>query len=178
MPTPKPKAGTTKPNRFVERAVLIMMAPNTSIIANASANVARVTKTSPNTVLKARPTTSKTAPLKKPIESSPMRRVDSLILTTTMKVKRAITSSTIVSNRFPNSITPWKPISGVLIRESSVHLGQVGQPKPLPVRRTAPPVTTIKIWVTSDSQTNSRNRSGDTMPLNQRPFRVFINALT
>ncbi|EIC91297.1 hypothetical protein IMCC13023_08500 [Candidatus Aquiluna sp. IMCC13023] len=66
----------------------------------------------------------------------------------------------------------------MLTRESSVHFGQVGQPKPLPVSRTAPPVTTIKIWVTSDNQTNNRNRSGDTMPLNHRPLRVFINALT
>jgi len=37
--------------------------------------------------------------------------------------------------------------------DSSVHLGQVGQPKPEPVNLTIPPVTTIRIWLTNEAQT-------------------------
>ncbi|SCD61844.1 hypothetical protein GA0115246_1038510 [Streptomyces sp. SolWspMP-sol7th] len=51
--------------------------------------------------------------------------------------------STYVSIRLPNSMTPWNPISRVVVSEVSVHCGQVGQPSPDPVSRTAPPVTTM-----------------------------------
>jgi hypothetical protein len=53
------------------------------------------------------------------------------------------------------------PISGTLTNESSVHFGQVGQPRPEPVKRTAPPVTTIKISLISESQLYSRSRFGE-----------------
>jgi hypothetical protein len=38
------------------------------------------------------------------------------------------------------------PISGVVMRESSVQLGQVGHPSPEAVNRTNPPVPTMPIW--------------------------------
>ena len=52
------------------------------------------------------------------------------------------------SSRLPNSMKPWMPISGVATREASVHSGQVGQPRPDDVSRTAPPVPTMSTWVT------------------------------
>ena len=42
------------------------------------------------------------------------------------------------------------PISGVVARDPSVQRGQVGQPRPEAVNRTAPPVTTRTIWPTRD----------------------------
>lgn len=56
---------------------------------------------------------------------------------------------TYVSMRLPNSMAPWKPISLVAVRDWSVHLGHVGQPRPEPVRRTAPPVTTMTTVMTT-----------------------------
>ena len=44
----------------------------------------------------------------------------------------ATTTSTNVSRRLPNSMTPWMPISGVATSESPVHCGHVGQPRPEP----------------------------------------------
>ena len=41
-----------------------------------------------------------------------------------------------------------------------MHFGHVGQPRPEPVNLTSPPVTTIRICVARESQTNSRNRLG------------------
>ena len=57
----------------------------------------------------------------------------------------ARTTSTLVSVRLPNSMYLWKPsaCSTVGVTEPSTHSGQVGQPSPLPVTRTSPPVTTI-----------------------------------
>ena len=40
-------------------------------------------------------------------------------------------------------MTPWPASSGVGTRLAPVQRGQVGQPRPEPVSRTAPPVTTI-----------------------------------
>src|SRR5690606_14877563 len=43
------------------------------------------------------------------------------------------------------------PRAGWLTKESSVHRGQVGQPNPEPVRRTAPPVTMMAMLTTTDA---------------------------
>ena len=71
------------------------------------------------------------------------------IRTTSRKVTTATSARTKVNRRLPNSITPWMPISGVATRESGVHRGHVGQPRPDPVRRTRPPVPTMPICTTS-----------------------------
>ena len=71
----------------------------------------------------------------------------------------AIATSRNVSRRLPNSITPWMPISGVVTSESAVHCGQVGQPSPDPVNRTAPPVATIRIWPTKVAIARARTRT-------------------
>ena len=47
-----------------------------------------------------------------------------------------------LSSRLPNSIAPLMPISGVVVYDVFGASGQVGQPRPEPVRRTAAPVTT------------------------------------
>ena len=83
------------------------------------------------------------------------------VLLTTMKVNRAMMIRTKVRSLLPNSITPCQPISGTVTKESSVHLGQVGQPSPEPVRRTKPPVTTIRIWLTKDAQAYDFKRLGE-----------------
>ena len=41
------------------------------------------------------------------------------------------------------SMVPWMPISRVPSRLSPLQVGQVGQPRPEAVSRTAPPVTTM-----------------------------------
>ncbi len=64
--------------------------------------------------------------------------------------------TTKVSVRLPNSTTPWMPSSGVLTSDSSVQLGNVGQPSPESVSRTAPPVTTIPICATSEAIAHRR----------------------
>jgi hypothetical protein len=61
---------------------------------------------------------------------------------------------------------PCQPISGTVTKESSVHLGQVGHPSPEPVKRTKPPVTTIKIWLTKDAHAYTFNRFGEKIALN------------
>src|SRR5688572_14645529 len=50
-----------------------------------------------------------------------------------------------VRERLPNSMYLWKPsaCSTVGVIDPSTHSGQVGQPRPLPVTRTSPPVTTM-----------------------------------
>ena len=64
---------------------------------------------------------------------------------TTSTVAIASTSSTPVRVRLPNSMYLWKPsaCSTVGVIEPSTHSGHVGQPSPLPVTRTRPPVTTM-----------------------------------
>jgi hypothetical protein len=47
----------------------------------------------------------------------------------------------------------------VVTKESSVHRGQVGQPNPEPVSRTAPPVPIMSIWLTSDAQAKTFTRT-------------------
>ena len=80
------------------------------------------------------------------------KRSDFMVRRMTMKVSPAIITKTKVRSRLPNSIRPWIPISGTDTNDSSVHFGQVGQPRPDPVRRTSPPVTTISIWLASEAQ--------------------------
>src|SRR5699024_4748037 len=63
---------------------------------------------------------------------------------------RAMTLSTPVRVRLPNSMSGWNVISawncGVNCPGS--HIGHSEQPSPEPVRRTAPPVTMMPIWAT------------------------------
>ena len=69
---------------------------------------------------------------------------------------------TYVSIRLPNSIAPWMPCAGVAKRLSSVHLGQVSQPRPEPVSRTAPPVTMMTTLITTRGERGAlRTVSGD-----------------
>lgn len=56
---------------------------------------------------------------------------------------------TYVSMRLPNSMAPWMPMSEVGVRLPEVHLGQVSQPSPDWVSRTAPPVTTMTTAITT-----------------------------
>ena len=67
---------------------------------------------------------------------------------------------TYVSMRLPNSIAPWRPCSGVAIRLLSVHLGQVSQPRPEPVSRTAPPVTMMTRLITTAESAARRSIFG------------------
>ena len=53
----------------------------------------------------------------------------------------------LVSIRLPNSMTPW--VLSSVYSEVCVHFGHVGQPSPEPVTRTATPVTTISVNMTS-----------------------------
>ena len=59
------------------------------------------------------------------------------------KVATATAASTKVSVRLPNSIGRWTSSAPCGVNDRSVHRGQVGQPSPEPVSRTAPPVTTM-----------------------------------
>ena len=61
-------------------------------------------------------------------------------------------ASTKVSVRFPNSMIEWKSSAPCGVNDSSVHRGQVGQPSPDAVRRTAPPVSTMPMLATRVAQ--------------------------
>ena len=61
--------------------------------------------------------------------------------TTTVAIAAAVRTN--VSSRLVNSMTPWPASSGVGTKLVPVQRGQVGQPSPEPVSRTAPPVTTM-----------------------------------
>src|SRR3954465_9006151 len=61
--------------------------------------------------------------------------------TTTVAIAAAVRTK--VSIRLVNSTTPCAASSGVVTKLVSVQRGHVGQPRPEPVSRTAPPVTTI-----------------------------------
>ena len=88
------------------------------------------------------------------------RRARRRISTTT--IATATMPTMIDSSRLPNSMPPWMPISGVATREASVQSGHVGHPSPDDVRRTAPPVPTMRTWVTRVSQDSTRTvRSTD-----------------
>ena len=66
-----------------------------------------------------------------------------------------------VSIRLVNSMIPWTPIAAVGARSPPVQVGQVGQPRPEPVSRTAPPVTTISTLATRVANAVQRiTRSG------------------
>src|SRR6478735_245660 len=71
-------------------------------------------------------------------------------------IRAATAASANVRRRLPNSMKPWMPISGVLTRELLVHLGQVGQPRPEAVSRTAPPVTTSTVCPIRDRTARRR----------------------
>jgi hypothetical protein len=79
------------------------------------------------------------------------------VRTIASSMANAMATSTNVSSRLPNSMRPWTPISGVGTRESSAQFGTSGQPRPEPVSRTAPPVTTMPIWETSDAIASQRS---------------------
>src|SRR6478736_3642358 len=87
----------------------------------------------------------------------------------------ATAASAKVRSLLPNSMKPWMPISGVLTRESLVQRGQVGQPRPEAVRRTAPPVTTRTVWPISDSSA-SRRIAGLTVVGSREDIRDRIRA--
>jgi hypothetical protein len=80
---------------------------------------------------------------------------------TTTRVAIAIAVSTKVSSRLPNSITPCAASSGVTTKLSSVQRGQVGQPSPEPVTRTAPPVTTIAPLATRLASATRETAAGE-----------------
>ena len=67
-------------------------------------------------------------------------------------------ASTKVSIRLPNSMNPCTPISRVTTIDVSVHLGTSGQPRPDAVSRTAPPVTTITVFITRRRQERPAKR--------------------
>ena len=68
--------------------------------------------------------------------------------------------NTKVSSRLPNSMAPCIPSSGWETKESSVQRGQVGQPRPEPVNRTRPPVTTIPMLATSEATAHRGSARG------------------
>ena len=72
--------------------------------------------------------------------------------------------STKVSVRLPNSIAEWKSSAPCGVNESSVHRGQVGQPSPDPVSRTAPPVSTMPMLATRVAQPSRRTQVGVPSP--------------
>ncbi len=78
----------------------------------------------------------------------------------TSQVATATTASTKVSCRLVNSIRPWIAYCLVGVSDESVHLGQVGQPSPESVNRTAPPVTTMTTFETTDANASPRNQAG------------------
>ena len=69
----------------------------------------------------------------------------------------AMATSTKVSIRLPNSIAAWTSRAPWGVKEVSVQRGQVGQPRPEPVRRTAPPVTTSTTLATRVAHASGRN---------------------
>ncbi|MDF9812523.1 hypothetical protein M2266_001754 [Streptomyces sp. SPB162] len=80
---------------------------------------------------------------------------------TAMIAQPTAAHSTYVSIRLVNSMAPWKPMSPVVVRLSSVHLGQVGQPSPELVSRTAPPVTTMTTAIARAAAQARRTVTGD-----------------
>ncbi len=74
-------------------------------------------------------------------------------------VATAIATSTPVSIRLPNSMAACSVSSSCGVNEVEVHRGQVGQPRPEPVRRTAPPVTTSTMLATNVAHASGRSRA-------------------
>src|SRR5262249_59941722 len=80
--------------------------------------------------------------------------------TAATRVASVTAASTEVSVRLPNSISSWPATAPVGTYEAAVQRGQVGQPSPEPVSRTAPPVTTIPTLATKLASASRRSRSG------------------
>src|SRR5689334_8839198 len=94
-------------------------------------------------------------------DSRTTRRRRGLSRTARTKPAMAITARTKVSVRLVNSITPLIPIAWVGTYEDDVHSGQVGQPSPEPVRRTAPPVITMPTLATREASATGRRLRRD-----------------
>ena len=77
---------------------------------------------------------------------------------TATKVATAMTTRTKVSMRLLNSIGGGR--RAAVVNEASVQRGQVGQPRPEPVSRTAPPVTTSSPLATSVGPAPTRLTTG------------------
>ena len=77
-----------------------------------------------------------------PRPSASSRRSRRPVCQAATNVAIAIAASTKVSIRLPNSIASCRSSAPCGRNDLSVHRGQVGQPSPEPVSRTAPPVTT------------------------------------
>src|SRR5271166_3846260 len=77
------------------------------------------------------------------------------------KVTPTTTVMTTVTSRLPNSTRAWKCSGGV--RCPVEQLGQSAQPSPDPVRRTAAPLTTIRVTTTSESTQRRRKTTGETV---------------
>src|SRR5664279_8344 len=75
----------------------------------------------------------------------------------TSQVATATSTSTKVSCRLLNSISPWIAYFLVGVSDESVHLGQLGQPSPESVSRTAPPVTTITTFAITEARARPRS---------------------
>jgi hypothetical protein len=71
---------------------------------------------------------------------------------TAISVPTATATSTYVNIRLPNSMTPCMPSARCGTNDSSVHRGQVGQPRPELVSLTRPPVSTISVLAMTDAQ--------------------------
>ncbi len=80
----------------------------------------------------------------------------------------AMATTTAPKSRLPNSMTPWRPISGVVTSDCSVHLGHSAQPRPDSVRRTAPPVTMMTTLATRLTSAHPRTAPGWTNHLCNR----------
>src|SRR3954447_1030554 len=63
----------------------------------------------------------------------------------------AIAATTKVSIRLLNSMALWMPSARCGTNERPLQRGQVGQPRPEPVSRTTPPVTTMPMFATSEA---------------------------
>ncbi len=68
-----------------------------------------------------------------------------------INVATATSTSAKVRLRLENSMIPWAALRGFGVSESPLHRGQVGQPSPELVSRTAPPVTTMTTLPTTDA---------------------------
>src|SRR5699024_3647167 len=66
-------------------------------------------------------------------------------------ISTAMAARTNVKRRFPNSMTPLIPISGVVTYDSGVQRGHSEHPNPEAVSRTAPPVTMIPACDTTEA---------------------------
>jgi hypothetical protein len=102
------------------------------------------------------PPTIAWAGMPRPRNSASVRRSRRPVIQADTNVATAIAVSTNVSIRLPNSIASCRSSAPCGVNDSSVHRGQVGQPRPEPVSRTAPPVTTRPMLATSVAQPRGR----------------------